>query len=103
MSATPSRGAVLCRITFKLSRKHSWANRVPVDATLQELLPDERVVAEDEIVPDVKHGQIEFLGYQNDMWWVRGDKHDEAAEFLDSHCEYSRLRIEATLSRFDGF
>jgi hypothetical protein len=46
---------------------------------------------------------IVFLGYSSGDIFLRGDKHDEAAEYLDRNCGYSRLRIEATLSRFNGF
>lgn len=96
--------SVLCHMTFKLGRKHTWGSPVPIDQFLQEgFTQAEREIAEDDIVPDIKRGQIEHIGYQNDTIWLRGNKHDEAAYFLRDQCSYQEYRIEATLSRFDGF
>ncbi|ADB63994.1 hypothetical protein Htur_5266 (plasmid) [Haloterrigena turkmenica DSM 5511] len=100
----PNYDSVLCRVLFKLGRDHTWGSPAPIDDFLQGgFTQQEREVAQDEIVPDIKRGQVEYIGYQNGTIWLRGDKHDEAAYFLRDNCGYEEYRIEATLSRFDGF
>lgn len=80
------------------------ASPVPIERFLQRgFTQREREIAESAILPAVKRGRIEFIGYRADEIWLRGDKHDEAATFLRDTCGYEEYRIEATLSRFTGF
>lgn len=101
------RTTVLSLITYKLGRRHSWANFVAVDDFFDDILSqDEAKIARNEILPDIRRGKVEWIGYKsNGTEWIciRGDKHDEIAEFLDQYSAYSRLQIEATFSRFGGF
>lgn len=106
-SMVSDRTNVLAKVSFKLARRHTWARELPIDDFLNDVLShDEMEVAKNDVLPDVRRGRIEWLGYRSNgtEWiWLRGDKHDEVAEFLRRDSDYTRLQIEATLSRFDGF
>jgi hypothetical protein len=103
----PDRTEVLSRISFKLGRRHSWANHVLVGDFFNDVLTDQELkVTRNDVLPDIRRGNVEWIGYKSngDEWiWIRGDKHDEVARFLDRNSGYSRLQIEATFSRFGGF
>lgn len=104
MARSPDYDEVLCFTLFKLARRHTWGTPVPADQFFQSgFSPEERAIAEDDILPGIRRGNIEFIGYRDSEIWLRGDKHDEAAYFLRDQCGYEEYRIEATLSRFNGF
>lgn len=93
---------IRCQLLFSLSRKHAWARWVPKDELLRTLPKSERGRARRDVLPDLQKEPL--VVYQRDRGYkINHDTIEELARELRDECEYSELRIEATLSHFDGF
>lgn len=92
---------VVCRLLWRLARIHGWSKSIPIDDLVSQTnVPDEkyaRQLCEREVVAK------DYVGHQpgtGDIWLKV--PHNDLAYNLRS-CGYSYLRIESTLSHFDGF
>lgn len=98
----PSDAEIRCQLLFSLSRKHGWGGWVAEDTLIRTLPKSERGRARQDILLKLRDGPL--VVYQRDRGYkINHDAIDDLAYELRDDCEYSELRIEATLSHFDGF
>lgn len=91
-----------CQLLWKLALCHGWARWIPGDDLVKTLPRSERARANREVLPALQRDATTIYRRR------RGHKMNHAeieplAYFLRDECGYSALRIEATLSHFDGF
>ena len=101
-SGRPTKTEIRCQLLFSLSRKHAWARWVPEDEILRTLPKSERGRGRREVLPELRKEPLVI--HQPDRGYkINHDTIEDLAHELRDKCEYSELRIEATLSHFDGF
>lgn len=103
MSPRISEQESTCRMLWKLAREHGWSGSIP----LQDLI-DDAAFNDDQRAKDIFERRVatkSYVLYQPSTGDVRLDvPHDQLAYDLRDNCSgYSELRIESTLSHFDGF
>ncbi len=97
-----SQAGSLCRLLFTLARRHGWGNPITeegwVDLALEPSNQGRGRDLIDELAaePYITFQQAEGYRIKNDP-----DSQAQAAYRLKRHCSYSKLQIEATLSRFE--
>lgn len=92
---------IRCALLWRLSRRHGWANWVPVDDLVNAVPNHERGWAR-EVAHDLKLEP--FTAYHRNRGFKIDHSHvDALAVFLRDGCGYSEFRIESTLSHFGGF
>ena len=93
---------IRCQLLWKLARSHGWARWIPGDDLVRTLPRSDRERARRVILPTLRLSPAVVFrpdrGYRIDP-----DEFETLAYFLRDECGYSELRIEATLSHFDGF
>ena len=93
---------IRCQLLFFLSRKHGWAQWIPEDELVGTVPVSERGRARQEILPELQQSPLTI--HQRDRGYkINHDRIEDLAYELRDECTYSELRIEATLSHFDGF
>lgn len=98
----PSTQEIECRLLWRLARIHGWSWKVSVKALVGQCnFPDEqraRKICRQNVTkkPYVSYHQ------GRDLIWL-DVPHDQLAYDLRDCCDYSELRIEGKLSKFDGF
>lgn len=93
---------IRCQLLFSLSRKHGWGGWVPEADVIRTLPKSEHGRARREILPELRDSPLVI--HQRDRGYkINHDSLSDLAHELRDDCEYSELRIEATLSHFDGF
>lgn len=93
---------MICHLSWRLARIHGWSQSIAVpDLVSQINVPDE---ARARKLCRTKLAAKSDIGYHpgRDEIWIKVP-HDDFAHYLRDNCGYSELRIDATLSHFDGF
>lgn len=101
-STHPSTQEIECRLLWRLARTHGWSKKISVRALVAQCnFPDEQKARE---ICKQKVAKKDYVGYHQamDLIWLKVP-HDQLAYDLRDCCDYSELRIESMLSKFDGF
>ena len=102
-SPRPSDAEIECSLVWDLARSHAWSRWIPEAALLDQALPSsEQGRARRNALPNLRSRP--FVAHRRDrgLRFV-GNSEEGIAAFLRDECGYGELRIEATLSHFDGF
>lgn len=93
---------VVCQLLWKLARRHGWSQWISLDALVRDLsVQDERRARE---IFEAQVAKKEYVEYHPGREEVKLNvPHENLAYDLRDDCGFSELRIEATLSHFDGF
>lgn len=103
LSGRPTETELECSLVWHLARSHAWGQWLHEDVLLDRALPaSEQGRARRDVLPRLQSRP--FVAYRRDrgLRFV-GNTEEQIAAFLKDECGYSELRIEATLSHFDGF
>lgn len=96
------KSSVFCDMLFKMIRRHGWGSPISIKGLTDLALEDSQQgtgqqLAEDLVAkPYIKKVQRGKYAIPNDP-----DSQAQIAFILRENCEYSELRLEATLSRFN--
>lgn len=92
---------IRCALLWWLSRRHGWANWIPVDDLVNSVPTHERGRAR--AVADDLQREPYTVFRRNRGFKIDHSHMDALAQFLRDECGYGEFRIEATLSHFGGF
>lgn len=91
-----------CQLLWKLARSHGWARWIPEDDLVRTLPRSDRRRARREVLPALG-GDSRTVFQRGRGFKLDHEGIETLAYYLRDRCGYSELRIEATLSHFDGF
>lgn len=97
-----SDGEIRCQLLWKLARSHAWGRWIPEDALARTLPRSERGRARGDVLPTFR-GDVITVYRRGYGYKVNHDEIERLAYYLRDECGYTELRIEATLSHFQGF
>lgn len=93
---------VKCRLLWKLARRHGWGSPVAETTLVTDALEPSAQGRGRELLADLRREP--FVGVRRGDEFVLSNDPDSqalAAVRLRETCGYSRLQVEATLSRFE--
>lgn len=95
---------IRCKLLWKLCRSHGWGSPVPIDDLVGDALDAVDQGRGRQICDDLK--KRPFITYRRGRGLTIKNspvEQEKIAHILRDECSYTRLQIEATLSRFEGF
>ena len=97
-----SDGEIRWQLLWKLARSHGWARWIHSDDLVKTLPRSERGRARRDVLPTLR-GDTMTVYRRGKGYKVDHDEIERLGYYLRDECGYSELRIEATLSHFQGF
>ncbi|MDY7081228.1 MAG: hypothetical protein SXQ77_02185 [Halobacteria archaeon] len=97
---------IFCQLIWGIARRHGWSKWVPEDVVVKKVASSDRDRARRILRENVD--EVTFLNYKKDgnnpKYRLREgpEEKENLAECL-LECGYSKIQIEATVSRFEGF
>lgn len=92
---------IKCALLWRLVRSHGWANWLPDDELIKAVPTHERGRAR-QVVANLNRESY-IRQHHNRGLKINNSQIDRLADELHTTCNYSKFRIEATLSHFGGF
>lgn len=92
----------LCRLAWRLTRRHGWSGPIPEQDLLNALDSHAQGRGKRELLDDLC--DLDFVDRRGGGYIIVPNTWEDLAYFLRDNCGYTEIQIEATLSsHFDGF